>query len=63
MSRGRFRKVTDLDPVLDLLDQHGYIRPRLAEPRPASGRPPSPAYEVHPAVTELTELTQPRRGR
>jgi replicative DNA helicase len=63
MPRGRFAKVGDLDPVLDLLDQHGYIRPRLAEPRPASGRPPSPVYDVHPAVTELTELTQPRGGR
>ncbi len=63
MPRGRFVKVGDLDPVLDLLDQHGYIRPRPAEPRPASGRPPSPVYDVHPAVTELTELTQPRGGR
>jgi hypothetical protein len=63
MPRGRFAKVGDLDPVLDLLDQHGYVRPRPAEQRPASGRPPSPVYDVHPAVTELTELTQPRGGR
>jgi hypothetical protein len=63
MPRGRFAKVGDLDPVLDLLDQHGYIRPRPAEPRPAGGRPPSPVYDVHPAVIEPTELTQPRGGR
>jgi replicative DNA helicase len=63
MPRGRFAKVGDLDPVLDLLDQHGYIRPRTAEPRPSGGRPPSPVYDVHPSVTELPELTQPRGAR
>ncbi|HEY3718421.1 MAG TPA: YfjI family protein [Jatrophihabitantaceae bacterium] len=64
MPRGRFAKVGDLDPVLDLLDQHGYIRPRPdAQPRPTGGRPPSPTYDVHPAVTEPPELTQPQGAR
>jgi hypothetical protein len=45
----RFRKATDLDPALELLTAHGYLRQQLdARPRPAGGRPPSPAYEVHP---------------
>ena len=57
-SRSRFPKVGDLDAPLDLLEQHGYIR-RLAEPeRTGPGRRPSPAWEVHPLVTETTEYTQ-----
>jgi hypothetical protein len=49
VSRARFRKVADLDPVLQLVIDHGWIRP--GEP-PAStgGRRPSPRYEVHPAT-------------
>ena len=35
--RGRFRKVTELDPVLDLLVAHGFIRPGPAPTRPAAG--------------------------
>jgi replicative DNA helicase len=60
---GRFRKVTDLDPVLNLLDQHDYIRP-TAPPaaKPAGGRPPSPIYEVHPRAAEPAQPAQ-RRGR
>lgn len=58
ISRSRFPKVGDLDAPLDLLEQHGYIR-RLAEPeRTGPGRRPSPAWEVHPLVTETTECTQ-----
>jgi hypothetical protein len=64
MPRGRFAKVSELDPVLDLLDQHGYIRPQPdPAPRPAGGRPPSPTYDVHPALTQPPELTQPRGDR
>ncbi len=59
----RYRKVTDLDPALGLLVDHGHIRP---VPPPAStpqgGRPPSPAYEVHPACTEPTQPTEPPAG-
>jgi replicative DNA helicase len=64
MPRGRFRKVTDLDPVLDLLTAHGHIRtaPGLT-PGPTGGRPASPLYEVHPRVTELPQLTQPQGNR
>jgi replicative DNA helicase len=64
MPRGRFRKVTDLDPAIDLLIAHGHIRlaPSTA-PGPTGGRPASPVYEVHPRVTELPQLTQPQDKR
>jgi hypothetical protein len=47
-SRGRFRTVTDLDPVLDLLEQHGHLRPAPTPERSGRGRPPSPLYLAHP---------------
>ena len=45
----RFRKADDIDPALSELARRGYIRPK---PQDASGpgRPPSPTYEVNPAV-------------
>ncbi|MPZ61584.1 MAG: DUF3987 domain-containing protein [Propionibacteriales bacterium] len=55
----RFAKVTDLDPALVLLTEHGHIRHKPAEPNPKGGRP-SAVYEVHPALTESTEPTKPR---
>lgn len=58
----RFRKVTDLDPVLDLLVAHGYLRPGpTPDGGPNGGRPPSPPFDVHPAATEPTQPTQPPR--
>jgi replicative DNA helicase len=55
VSRARFLKVGDLDPPLDLLEQHGYIR---REPTPVDrtgpGRPPSPGYLVHPNLAAET---------
>jgi replicative DNA helicase len=52
MPRGRFRKVTDLDPALDILEQHGWIRLRPAADHRGPGRPPSPVYDVHPDLTQ-----------
>ncbi|MEZ5116165.1 MAG: YfjI family protein [Candidatus Nanopelagicales bacterium] len=49
-ARGRFRKVPDLDPVLDLLTDHGWIEPKPEPPRDGPGRPPSPTFRVHPQV-------------
>jgi hypothetical protein len=60
----RFRKVSDLDPVLDVLDQHGHIRPLpTPPPKPGGGRPPSPVYEVHPLSAEPAQPAQPQWGR
>ena len=56
----RFRKVTDLDPALALLIEHGYLRP-VPPPPATTGRPPSPAYDVHPR-TEPTQRTEPIAG-
>ncbi len=54
--RGRFRKATDLDPPLALLEEHGYLRRSDTEPlSPKGGRPPSPRYLVNP----LHPSTQP----
>jgi replicative DNA helicase len=50
LSRARFPKVTDLDPALALLVDHGYLRRAdTGQERAGRGRPPSPAYEVHPS--------------
>lgn len=56
----RLKKVTDLDPAIGLLIDHGHLRPVPALPT-TGGRPPSPAYDVHPR-TQLTQLTQPPAG-
>ena len=48
MSRGRFRKAGDLDPVLNLLTGHGYLRAAPAPERQGAGRAPSPVWLVHP---------------
>ncbi|HEY3872376.1 MAG TPA: DUF3987 domain-containing protein [Actinocrinis sp.] len=50
-SRSRFPKMADLDPVIALLEQHGYVRRLHAPPSGArGGRPPAPVYEVHPNI-------------
>jgi replicative DNA helicase len=46
----RFKKVSDLDPALEVLEDHGYIR-RRADPAPTVGRPPAPTYDVNPITT------------
>nr|BFE75574.1 hypothetical protein GCM10020092_088750 [Actinoplanes digitatis] len=47
----QFKTMADLDPVLAVLEAHGYLR-QLDPPAPkrAGGRPPSPSYLVHPDV-------------
>jgi replicative DNA helicase len=59
--RGRFRKVTELDPVLELLCAHGFIRPGAARP-PTGGRPASPPYEVHPRAAEAAQAAKAPLG-
>ncbi|MER8099418.1 YfjI family protein [Kitasatospora sp. NPDC094016] len=50
---GAFPAVADLDPVLALLEDHGWIRQETAPPRTSrGGRPPSPRYATHPQLAQ-----------
>ncbi|MFB7280141.1 YfjI family protein [Streptomyces hydrogenans] len=52
MPRGEFAAMGDLDPALELLEEHGWLRQQPPPPRTTrGGRPPSPRYETHPRVT------------
>lgn len=53
----RFPHVDDADPALAELTRRGYIRPKPTQSG-GSGRLPSPAYEVNPAVHEKTAETE-----
>jgi replicative DNA helicase len=62
-ARGRFRKATDLEPALRLLEEHGYLR--RVDPEPSQdphgrGRPASPRFVVNPfhPSSETTETTK-----
>lgn len=55
LSRARFRKVTDLEAPLTLLEAHGYVR-RAAPAAPTGGRPSSPVWEVHPSAAKAAEV-------
>ena len=60
--RGRFPKATNLDPILGVLEEHGWLRRVDADaPAPKGGRPPSPRFLVNPMhpATEPTEPTEP----
>ena len=56
----RFPKADDIDPALAELATRGYIRLRPAEPT-GPGRPPSPSFEVNPAV--ITNAGPEKRSR
>jgi replicative DNA helicase len=58
-ARGRFRKATDLEPALTLLEEHGYLRRVDADPPGRrGGRPPSPRFLVNP-LPHNSEPSQP----
>ena len=59
LSRGRFRKAADLDPVLNLLTGHGFLRPISAPERRGAGRAPSPAWLVHPEICRPAGTVSP----
>lgn len=59
--RARFKKVTDLDPAIALLVDHGHLRTVPAPAPTGAGRPPSPTYDVHPR-TQSTQSTEPLAG-
>ncbi|WP_371408051.1 hypothetical protein OHA10_12310 [Kribbella sp. NBC_00662] len=48
-NRGRFATAKDLTPALELLTDHGHIRPKPATTGSKGGRP-SMTYEVHPSA-------------
>lgn len=57
LSRARFRKVADLEPVLDHLVDHGFLRPGPA-PAPTGGRPTSVPFEVHPGAAKAAKAAE-----
>lgn len=61
--RGSVARADDLDPVLKILCDHGYIRP-VEFDRAGPGRKPSQRYDVHPLIssqnTHNTQNTIPR---
>jgi replicative DNA helicase len=61
-ARGRFRKATELEPALTLLQEHGYLQRVDADPAsPRGGRPPSPRFIVNPLhpASEPSQPSQP----
>jgi replicative DNA helicase len=52
-------RVTGIDPVLELLLEHGYLRREAAPPAGKPGRPRSDGFEVNPIVTKSAESTKP----
>jgi replicative DNA helicase len=60
-ARGRFRKATDLEPALALLEEHGWLRRVDADPPgPKGGRPASPRFLVNP-LAHNSEPSQPTK--
>jgi hypothetical protein len=58
-NRRKFEPVETLDPVLDLLVKHRYLRRKPDSGRPGRGYR-SPAYEVNPAVFTTDSEADPR---
>jgi replicative DNA helicase len=57
-TKGHFRQVESMEPALELLQRHSYIRRRTSAARTGPGRPTGPAYNVNPAA-----LLGPGRSR
>lgn len=58
LSRLRFRKVADLDPALQTLAEHGFLRQLEPPPGLRAGRPASPRWEVHPASAQSAQSAE-----
>ena len=56
--KGRVRRVEALDPILNVLEAHGYVRRRVPEPR-RRGRPPAPVFDVNPLVAKFAQTGLP----
>jgi hypothetical protein len=48
--RGAVKNVEEVDPLLDLLERHAYIRPAPAAESHRAGRKASPGFEVNPSI-------------
>lgn len=48
--KGRFKRAVDMDPALNRLVEHEYIRLQPQDNQVGPGRKPSPRYDVNPAV-------------
>jgi len=46
--RSVFKAVTEIEPVLELLEAHEYIRAQSSPPKTKAGRKPSQVFEVNP---------------
>jgi hypothetical protein len=57
LSRARFRTVADLEPALNHLTDHGFIRSGPAA-APTGGRPASPSFDVHPRAAEAAQAAK-----
>lgn len=56
LARGDFPAMSDLDPALALLEEHGWVRQQPPPPRTGrGGRPPSPATRPTPAPPPASE--------
>lgn len=53
LSRAEVPTVTDLEPALALLEDHGYLRTYQPERTGKRGRPPAPCLQVHPALRDV----------
>jgi replicative DNA helicase len=56
-TRGKFKKVDKLEPVLRLLERYNYIRTRTEERRLGAGRPPSPRFDVNPSLWTAADVS------
>jgi hypothetical protein len=50
-TKGKFKKVADLDKALALLTERGFIRPRVEDRKKGPGRKPGGIYEINPQVS------------
>ena len=50
--RHRFKKISDIDPALRVLESHGWIRRLPCAPHTGRGRPTAPIFEVHPEAAQ-----------
>ena len=59
-NEGRFRRVVQVEAALSVLEERGMVRMRRGPKTDGVGRPPSPFYEVNPAVLKsVQDISKP----